>query len=66
MPSFAAMAMTKPRPAASPAFVAPAASRRAATVRAFRNHYRGQGGTVLDAEDLRILHALTSGPDANH
>ena len=39
---------------------------RAATVRAFRNHYRGQGGTVLDAEDLRILHALTSGPDANH
>ena len=32
---------------------------RAATVRAFRNHYRGQGGTELDAEDLRILHALT-------
>ena len=32
---------------------------RAATVRAFRNHFRGQGGTELDAEDLRILHALT-------
>jgi len=31
---------------------------RAATVRAFRNHFRGQGGTELDAEDLRILHAL--------
>ncbi|KRG37960.1 N-acetylmuramoyl-L-alanine amidase [Stenotrophomonas pictorum JCM 9942] len=31
---------------------------RAATVRAFRNHYRGQGGEALDAEDLRILHAL--------
>ncbi|HBN54028.1 MAG TPA: N-acetylmuramoyl-L-alanine amidase [Stenotrophomonas sp.] len=33
---------------------------RAATVRAFRNHFRGQGGTELDAEDLRILHALAS------
>lgn len=33
---------------------------RAATVRAFRNHYRGQGGTELDAEDLRILHALAA------
>ncbi|MCL7715495.1 N-acetylmuramoyl-L-alanine amidase [Stenotrophomonas mori] len=31
---------------------------RAATVRAFRNHFRGQDGTELDAEDLRILHAL--------
>jgi len=31
---------------------------RAATVRAFRNHYRGRGGTELDSEDLRILHAL--------
>ncbi|MGX9718746.1 N-acetylmuramoyl-L-alanine amidase [Stenotrophomonas acidaminiphila] len=31
---------------------------RAATVRAFRNHFRGQGGSELDAEDLRILHAL--------
>lgn len=31
---------------------------RAATVRAFRNHFRGQDGTALDAEDLRILHAL--------
>lgn len=35
---------------------------RAATVRAFRNHFRGQGGSELDAEDLRILHALAS-PD---
>ncbi|MBN8799363.1 MAG: N-acetylmuramoyl-L-alanine amidase [Stenotrophomonas nitritireducens] len=33
---------------------------RAATVRAFRNHFRGQGGSELDAEDLRILHALAS------
>lgn len=33
---------------------------RAATVRAFRNHFRGQGGTELDAEDLRILHALAT------
>lgn len=33
---------------------------RAATVRAFRNHYRGQEGTELDAEDLRILHALAT------
>ncbi len=33
---------------------------RAATVRAFRNHFRGLGGTELDAEDLRILHALVS------
>ncbi|MTI74264.1 MAG: N-acetylmuramoyl-L-alanine amidase [Stenotrophomonas sp.] len=34
---------------------------RAATVRAFRNHFRGQGGSELDAEDLRILHALAAG-----
>ncbi len=33
---------------------------RAATVRAFRNHVRGQGGSELDAEDLRILHALAT------
>ncbi|MFZ6694557.1 N-acetylmuramoyl-L-alanine amidase [Stenotrophomonas acidaminiphila] len=33
---------------------------RAATVRAFRNHFRGQDGTELDAEDLRILHALAT------
>ncbi len=33
---------------------------RAATVRAFRNHFRGQGGSELDAEDLRILHALAT------
>lgn len=32
---------------------------RAATVRAFHNHYRGTGGDVLDAEDLRILYNLT-------
>ena len=32
---------------------------RAATVRAFRNRFRGMEGNVLDAEDLRILHALT-------
>ncbi len=34
---------------------------RAATVRAFRNHFRGQGGSELDAEDLCILHALAAG-----
>jgi len=34
---------------------------RAATVRAFRNHFRGQSGSELDAEDLRILHALAAG-----
>lgn len=33
----------------------------AATVRAFRHHYRGMEGGVLDAEDLRILHALVQG-----
>ncbi|WP_149195143.1 N-acetylmuramoyl-L-alanine amidase [Luteimonas suaedae] len=31
-----------------------------ATVRAFRLRFRGLDGTVLDAEDLRILHALTA------
>ncbi len=39
---------------------------RAATVRAFRNHFRGQGGTELDAEDLRILHALATPAPATH
>jgi len=33
---------------------------RAATVRAFRNHFRGKDGDELDAEDLRILHALAA------
>ena len=32
---------------------------RAATVRAFRNHYRGDGATALDATDRSILYALT-------
>ena len=32
---------------------------RAATVRAFHRRYRGMETDVLDAEDLRILHALT-------
>jgi len=31
----------------------------AAAVRAFRLHYRGVDGGMLDAEDARILHALT-------
>lgn len=31
---------------------------RAATVRAFRNHFRGLGGDTLDAQDLRILYNL--------
>ena len=39
---------------------------RAATVRAFRNHFRGQGGSELDAEDLRILHALATPAPATH
>ena len=30
-----------------------------ATVRAFRLRFRGDAGTQLDDEDLRILHALT-------
>jgi N-acetylmuramoyl-L-alanine amidase len=33
---------------------------RADTVRAFRHRFRGTEGTELDAEDLRILHALTT------
>ena len=37
---------------------------RAATVRAFRNHFRGQNGSELDAEDLRILYALSREPVA--
>ncbi len=32
---------------------------RAATVRAFHRHYRGTETDALDAEDARILHALT-------
>ena len=32
---------------------------RAATVRAFHHHFRGSEGDALDAEDLRILYALT-------
>ncbi|MEO5813366.1 MAG: N-acetylmuramoyl-L-alanine amidase [Rhodanobacter sp.] len=32
---------------------------RAATVRAFHHHFRGTDGDQLDAEDLRILDALT-------
>ena len=33
-----------------------------ATIRAFRHRFRGLEGTVLDAEDLRILYALTRPP----
>ena len=33
---------------------------RADTVRAFHHRFRGMEGTELDAEDLRILHALTA------
>lgn len=36
----------------------------AATVRAFRHRFRASEGTELDAEDLRILHALTRPPVA--
>lgn len=35
---------------------------RTATLRAFHHHYRGSDATELDAEDLRILHALTQLP----
>src|SRR5690606_5533431 len=35
------------------------------TVRAFHRHYRGDENDVLDAEDARILYALTRLPDAN-
>lgn len=31
----------------------------AATLQAFHHHYRGSDARTLDAEDLRILHALT-------
>ncbi len=30
----------------------------AATIRAYRRHYRGDEAEVLDAEDRRILHSL--------
>ncbi|RBB59991.1 N-acetylmuramoyl-L-alanine amidase [Xanthomonas oryzae] len=33
----------------------------AATLQAFHHHYRGHSATTLDAEDLRILSALTKG-----
>lgn len=33
------------------------------TVRAFHRHYRGDENDVLDAEDARILYALTKLPD---
>ena len=36
---------------------------RAAAVRAFHRRYRGMETEALDAEDLRILHALTRLPD---
>jgi N-acetyl-anhydromuramyl-L-alanine amidase AmpD len=36
----------------------------AATVRAFHRHFRGTETDTLDAEDLRILHALTAPPSA--
>ena len=35
---------------------------RAATVRAFHRHFRGTETDALDAEDTRILHALTRAP----
>lgn len=35
---------------------------RTATVRAFRRHFRGDEGDTLDAQDARILHALTRAP----
>ncbi|HEY8587742.1 MAG TPA: N-acetylmuramoyl-L-alanine amidase [Rhodanobacter sp.] len=38
---------------------------RAATVRAFRNHFRGLGGDTLDAQDLRILYNLALQITAN-
>jgi N-acetyl-anhydromuramyl-L-alanine amidase AmpD len=34
----------------------------AATVRAFHRHFRGDENDVLDAQDARILFALTRGP----
>ena len=36
---------------------------RAETVRAFHHRFRGMEGTELDAQDLRILHALTRTAD---
>jgi N-acetylmuramoyl-L-alanine amidase len=36
---------------------------RADTVRAFHHRFRGMEGTELDAQDLRILHALTRAAD---
>jgi N-acetyl-anhydromuramyl-L-alanine amidase AmpD len=38
---------------------------RAATVRAFHRHFRGIEGDTLDAQDLRVLHALTQAPAAS-
>lgn len=38
---------------------------RASTVRAFHHRFRGMEGTELDAEDLRILHALTHAAPAD-
>ena len=35
---------------------------RAAAVRAFHHHFRGMDGDALDAEDLRVLYALTRLP----
>ncbi|MFC4528244.1 N-acetylmuramoyl-L-alanine amidase [Dyella halodurans] len=35
---------------------------RAATVRSFHHHFRGMEGDTLDAQDLRILYALTRQP----
>lgn len=38
-----------------------AVDRPEATIQSFRHRFRGLEGTELDAEDLRILHALTTG-----
>ncbi|MEI2796322.1 N-acetylmuramoyl-L-alanine amidase [Pseudoxanthomonas sp. F11] len=40
-----------------------AVDNRADTVRAFHHRFRGMEGTELDAQDLRILHALTRAAD---
>lgn len=40
-----------------------AVDNRADTVRAFHHRFRGMEGTELDAQDLRILHALTRTDD---
>jgi N-acetylmuramoyl-L-alanine amidase len=42
-----------------------ATDNRPDTVRAFHHRFRGMEGTELDAEDLRILHALTAPPVAS-